>query len=270
MGRLTKAIERIQSRDFDYNMVSEDRAIKMESKSKVDEGKDLFNLEIPLTQLDQEHLATRRIVTTEVDPSVRTAYKMLRTRILQTMRTNGWSSLAITSAGQGDGKTLTAINLAISLAGDVNHHVCLVDLDMKRSSVAKYLGLEPEQGISNVLKNESKLKNIIVKPNIERLFVIPNVTVEDQTSELLSSPEMRHTASQLIQNPNRIIIYDMPPILAADEMLAFSPYVDAILVVVAEGITPRTDAMKVRELLADMNVIGTLLNRSDEKTAAYY
>ncbi len=242
----------------------------MESESQVDQGTDLFNLETPITHLDQDHLAARRIVTAETDPSVRTAYKMLRTRILQTMRTNGWNSLAITSAGQGDGKTLTAINLAISLAGDVNHHVCLVDLDMKRSSVAKYLGIEAEKGISDCLKNESTLKNIIVKPDIERLYIAPNVTVEDQTSELLASPEMRHTASELIQNPNRIIVYDMPPVLAADDMLAFSPYVDAILVVVAEGITPRTDAMKVRELLADMNVIGTLLNRSDEKTAAYY
>ena len=270
MGRLNKAIERIQSRDIDYNVRSRGGVTKMESESQVDEGTDLFDVELPITHLDQKHLAARRIVTAETDPSVRTAYKMLRTRILQTMRTNEWNSLAITSAGQGDGKTLTAINLAISLAGDVNHHVCLVDLVMKRSSVAKYLGIEPEKGISNCLKNESTLENIIVKPDIERLYIVPNVTVEDQTSELLASPEMRHTASQLTQNPSRIIVYDMPPILAADDMLAFSPYVDAILVVVAEGITPRTDAMKVRELLADMNVIGTLLNRSDEKTAAYY
>ena len=270
MGRLNKALERIKSRDPDHKAGPGGVRTEMGSRSQFPEGTDVFDRKIPLTRLDLKHLVDQRVVTSATDPTVRTAYKMLRTRILQTMRTNGWNSLAITSAGQGDGKTLTAINLAISLAGDVNHHVCLVDLDMKRSSVAKYLGLESEKGISDCLKDEYNLENIIVKPDIERLYIVPNVTIEDQTSELLSSPEMRHTASQLVQDPNRIIIYDMPPVLAADDMLAFSPYVDAILVVVAEGVTPRTDVMRVRELLADMNVIGTLLNRSDEKTAAYY
>ena len=103
MGRLNKALERIQSRDIDYNVKSRGGVTKMESESQVDQGTDLFNLETPITHLDQDHLAARRIVTAETDPSVRTAYKMLRTRILQTMRTNGWNSLAITSAGHVDG-----------------------------------------------------------------------------------------------------------------------------------------------------------------------
>ena len=81
---------------------------------------------------------------------------------------------------------------------------------------------------------------------------------------------MRDLAQSLVQDRNRIVIYDMPPLLAADDMLAFSPNVDAVLLVVARGNTARTDLMKAYELLEDVHVIGTVLNQSDEKTAAYY
>ncbi len=81
---------------------------------------------------------------------------------------------------------------------------------------------------------------------------------------------MHEIAAKLASDPARIVVYDMPPLLAADDMLAFEPIVDSILLVVAEGTTRRTDTMKAFELLESSNVIGTVLNRSDERTAAYY
>ena len=120
------------------------------------------------------------IITDNTDPTVRTAYKMLRTRLLQRMRANGWQSLAVTSASPGDGKTLTAINLAISLAGDVNHNICLVDLDLRHSSVARYLGMELDKGTSDCLRRKLSLEEALVRPNIERLVVLPNTQIEAQ------------------------------------------------------------------------------------------
>ena len=220
--------------------------------------------------LDRELLARKRVITTEMDPIAQTSYKMLRTRLLQRMRANGWQSIAVTSAAQGDGKSVTAINLALSIAGDVNHNVCLVDLDLRHSSIADYLGLQLENGVSDCLQRKLPLEKAVLNPNIDRLLILPNRTTEINSSELLSSPMMRDLAQALVQDRNRIVIYDMPPVLAADDMLAFSPNVDAVLIVAAKGNTARTDLMKAHELLEDMQVIGTVLNWSDEKTAAYY
>ena len=229
-----------------------------------------FDDSIRKIRLDEATLTRNHVITDQIDPSVRTAYKMLRTRLMQRMRANGWNSLAVTSATQGDGKTLTALNLAISMAGDVNHNVCLVDLDLRHSSVSSYLGFEPGKGISDCLLSGYPVKKALVNPNIERLTILPNARQVAHSSELISTPEMQKLSQQLAADPNRIVIYDMPPILSADDALAFGPMIDAFLLVVAEGKTSRTDTMKACELLENLNVIGTLLNRSDEKTASYY
>ena len=81
---------------------------------------------------------------------------------------------------------------------------------------------------------------------------------------------MQDLSHKLSQDLARIIVYDMPPVLAADDMLAFAPNVDAVLFVAAKGNTVRTDVLKAYELLENVHIIGTVFNRSDEKTAAYY
>ena len=81
---------------------------------------------------------------------------------------------------------------------------------------------------------------------------------------------MQELSRNLKQDASRIVIYDMPPVLAADDMLAFAPNIDAVLFVAAQGNTVRTDVVKAYELLENVHIIGTVFNHSDEKTAAYY
>ena len=271
MGRLNKALERIKSREAE-NQASVKKRGSAETSSLVSARQfdDPISTDIRSVKLNKKLLADNHVITEDIDPSVRTAYKMLRTRILQRMRSNGWRSLAVTSATQGDGKSLTAINLAISLAGDVNHNVCLVDLDLRHSSVARYLGLQTKVGVSDCLAGNASAEKIFVRPDIERLVIAPNAKQVTHSSEMLSSPAMYELNEMLKSDPSRIVIYDMPPLLSADDMLAFEPLTDAILLVVAEGMTSRTDTVKACELLENLNVIGTVLNRSDEKTASYY
>ena len=272
MGRLNKALERIKSREAENHTANVGKRRPVETSSLVSARRypDPISNTTRNAQLDYDLLAANHVITKDIDPTVRTAYKMLRTRVLQRMRANGWRSLAITSATQGDGKSLTAVNLAISIAGDVNHNVCLVDLDLRHSSIARYLGLKTKVGVSDCLSNQIPADKIFIRPNIERLVVAPNVQQVEHSSEMLSSPAMYELNEMLISDPNRIVIYDMPPLLAADDMLAFEPITDAILLVVSEGTTSRTDSVKACELLENLNVIGTVLNRSDEKTASYY
>lgn len=274
MGRLEKALERMKSEGSKGIPVVPRQPIQKPASKPVQvahaQDKPIGS-SIQQVTLDTHLLHENHVITDGSDSTVTTAYKMLRTRILQRMQANNWQSLAITSASPGDGKTLTAINLAISLAGDVNHSVCLVDLDLRHSSVARYMGLQAKHGTSDCLRRGLPIEEALIKPNIDRLMILPNTQIESHSSELLSSPEMYSMAQRwVLDDPGRLIIYDMPPLLAADDMLAFAPFIDAVLMVVSEQKTLRTDVIKSRELLENTNVIGTVLNCSDERTAAYY
>ena len=268
MGRLERALERMKHNEGE--LAPRHRGTPVPSRTP-GRGAGSIGANVSVTQLDRDILSRQRVLNENTDARVRTAYKMLRTRVLQRMRSNGWQSLAVTSAMPSDGKTLSAINLAISLAGDVNHNVCLVDLDLRHSSIARCLGLESSVGASDCLRREATLDEAIIKPDIDRLLLLPNLHTESNSSELISSPEMNEIAQKLVlDDPQRIVVYDMPPVLAADDMLAFAPFVDAVLFVVSEGETRQTDVMKARELLESVNIVGTVLNRSDVKTASYY
>ena len=220
--------------------------------------------------LDLALLAENRIVYAMHDSAATAAYKILRTRVLQRMRTNNWNALAITGTAPGEGKTLTAINLAISLAGEVNQIVYLVDLDLRRPSIHRYLGFEPQYGLSDYLQNNTPLSEILVNPGIDRLVILPNDKHFENSSEMLSSPRALELVQELkAHDPSRLVLFDMPPLLSSDDMIAFSPYVDALLLVVSEGKTTRDDVLRARELLHDVNVVGTVLNHSLDIASGY-
>ena len=270
MGRLDKALERIKHEGPTRIGAGSAAPNTKRLSRKIGPVEDPIAGNLTQAKVHPDVMYKSHIITGKIDPIIQTAYKMLRTRILQRMRANGWQTIAVTSAAQGDGKSISSLNLAISLAGDVNHNVCLVDLDLRHSSIANYLGLKPKHGISDCLERQVPVEEALIQTNIDRLVVLPNVRTVTHSSELISSPKMHEIAAKLASDPTRIVVYDMPPLLAADDMLAFEPIVDSILLVVAEGTTRRTDTMKAFELLEDSNVIGTVLNRSDERTAAYY
>ena len=227
------------------------------------------------TPVESKAMERNKILPAIDDRGAVTAYKMLRTRVLQRMRSNDWHSLIVTGAGPGEGKTLTACNLAVSVAGDVNQAVVLVDLDLQRPSLARYFGLDVRASIGDYLIGKAELEEIVYAPaGMERLAIIPNRDPVPNSSDLLASPRMRTLLKWLReQGPETITIFDMPPILACDDVLAFSPYVDAILMVVAEGMTERTSLGRCMEMLGDRNLLGVVLNQSreqDSKSGYYY
>lgn len=217
-----------------------------------------------------EDLYRNRVLCGLEEASVRDAYKMLRTQVLQRMRANGWSALAVTSATPGEGKTLTAVNLAISLARDANHSVLLVDLDLRRPSVSRCFGYDPEYGIRDYLLDDVPLSDILFTPGIERFAVLPAGRALMESSELLTAPKMAHLARELKSRyDGRIVIYDLPPMLVADDFLAFAPRVDAALLVIEEGKTRKSDLSAAMEAMRDIPVVGTVLNKSFEKQRTY-
>ena len=225
-------------------------------------------------ELEEKVMETNRLLPALDDRRAVTAYKMLRTRVLQRLRSNNWRSLIVTGAGPGEGKTTTACNLAVSVSRDVNQAVVLIDLDLQRPKLASYFGLEVKASIGDYLRGEAELSEILYAPTeMDRLIIIPNRDPLENSSELLASPRMRTLLDWLNnQGSETISIFDMPPVLSCDDVLAFAPYADALLMVVAEGKTDRVAVSRTMELLADRNLLGVVLNQSREAAAAssYY
>jgi Mrp family chromosome partitioning ATPase len=220
-------------------------------------------------RLSTKHLAEQRVITDGVS-AASAAYKMLRTRVLQRMRRNGWKSLAITGTCPNEGKSLTAINLSIALARDHETSVVLTDLDLRKPSLHRHLGVQPDYSIHDFLRGAAPLHKVAVRPGIDRLGVILNDRPVRDSSELLSSPAIGSLVDTVQSGPDRIAIFDLPPVLASDDMLAFCPYVDAVLLVVAPGTTRRSDMSAALDLIEDMDLVGIVLNGSSEDVAPYY
>jgi len=198
------------------------------------------------------------------------AYKLLRTRLLQRMRDNQWRSLMVTGTTPSDGKTTTAINLAVGASQDVNQAVVLVDMDLERPGVARSLGLERGNGLSDYLLGKVEAKHVIYNTDVDRLFVLPNFEAS-HSSESLISPRMLSLLEHVKQlDPNMLIILDMPPVLSSDSALAFGPHVDALLLVVSEGRTNRGLLKRANQMIEDIPLAGIVLNRSTEGDSGNY
>ena len=204
-----------------------------------------------------------RLIAGTGKDEVTSAYKVLRTQVVQRLGANHWNALAVVSANHKEGKTVTAINLAISLAQEVSHTVLLVDLNLHTPAVHRYFDYDPVHGLSDYLLDGVELKEILFNPGIDRLVVLPAGGGLANSSEMLSSPKMTGLVEELkIRYPSRIVLFDLPPLLSSDDALAFAPYVDAALVVIEDGSTEREELLRAMELLGDTPIIGAVLNKS--------
>jgi Mrp family chromosome partitioning ATPase len=218
-----------------------------------------------------EHLDSNRIINPAGTESAAAAYRMLRTQVVQRMDANGWRSLAIFSPGPEDGKTTTAINLAISMASDRLHTVLLVDFDLKNPSLASRLGLAPELGVDDALTGRAPLEDCLYHPvGFDRFVLLPARAGIGNSSEVLAGPRGRELVAELrARYPERIVIFDLPPVLNADDALSFAPLIECGLVVAAEGRTRRNDLVRTIELLNKIPLVGTVLNRAADAPAGY-
>ncbi len=210
-----------------------------------------------------QDLERNRLVANLDNSRFADAYKMLRTQVLQRLEDNGWNVLAVTSPGPGEGKTTTALNLAVSLAMEVGHTVLLVDANLRHPSLHTCLGLPGATGLTDYLLNDTPLSELLVHPKgIDHVTLLPAGRSISNSSEMLNSPKMlRLTEEMKTRYPGRIVLFDLPPVLDAPDTLAFLPCVDAALLVVEEGRTTRKDTKRAVELMENINVLGTVLNK---------
>jgi protein-tyrosine kinase len=221
--------------------------------------------QFPTLALDPAVLERNCVLPQVADRSALRAYKILRTRLLQRLAVKRWRTLAVTSAKAGEGKTLTAINLAMALSQEPNTQVCLVDLDLQRPQVASQMGLQAGPGLGEYLLGEAEALQVMYGCGSPSLVVITNTRTFDHSSEMLGSARMLDLLKVIgTELPQHLVIFDMPP-LTSDDVLTFAPRVDGVLLVVAEGRTERASLSKARELIAEMNIVGVVLNCSSER-----
>jgi protein-tyrosine kinase len=214
----------------------------------------------------------KRVVPTVDVQAAGHAYRMLRTQVLQRARTHGLGTLGVVSAINGEGKTLTAINLALSLAAEPNQSVVLVDFDLRRPAIARTLGLSVEQGLEAWFTADIPTKSVCYGiEGVERLHVLPTLAPVSGSSEILAGLATRKLLNDLKgRDSSRIVVVDLPPVLLSDDALMVAPLLDGVVLVVHERRTRREDVVRVMELLGNTKIVGTVLNRSSEsETRAY-
>lgn len=277
MSRIARALEKSKkSREAVLARVDGSASGKKDDSLLARAGKDgqtLARFILNAASLGPSSYKRNRVVLGEVASGAKSAYNVLRTRVLQRLRTNGWNRLAISSPGPAEGKTLTAINLAISMARQAQQRVVLVDFDLQRPTVERYLDIhDVECHLDDYLSGRAKPENILYSTPIENLWVIPNRRPIQNSSEVLASEEISKLLTWIESvDPNCILLIDLPPILLSDDVLTVSPMVHALLLVMAEGNTTRESARNTRELIEDQNIelMGTVLNKSSDKMAVY-
>jgi protein-tyrosine kinase len=214
-------------------------------------------------QLNPAILEANRCIAHHISDSVEVdAYRILRTKILHHCSSRGGNALMITSAVPGEGKTLTAINLAITMAKDFRNTVLLVDCDLRQQTIHNYLGYESDKGIIDYLLNDTPVSEIITWPGIEKLTIISGGHPISGSSELLGSHRMNDLVTEMkFRYPDRYIIFDVPPLLTNADALAFVPMVDHVLFAVLEGVTPVDKINKALHMVPADKVLGLVLNR---------
>ena len=192
------------------------------------------------------------------------AYKILRTQVTQRLRENGWNVVGVTSPGYGEGKTLTAVNLAVSLAMETTQTVLLVDSDLSDPTVHQVFGLKNCLGLADYLLDDQPVEDLLVHPGIGRFVLLPGGRALSNSTEILTSPKMVALVEELKHRyPSRIVVFDLPPLLHTADVLAFSPYTDALLMVVEEGKTTGEEVQRALTLVKGSRpVLGTVLNKA--------
>jgi Mrp family chromosome partitioning ATPase len=204
-------------------------------------------------------------------PGAADAYNMLRTRLLQRVRANGWTRVAVTSAGPGEGKSVTTLNLALSIAREMHNSVFLLDLDLRNPSICRHLGLVPNVEIFRFLTGEVGPESIFFSIGVENLSLAGGLTRTEQSSDLLANGRLEQLIDYIRSIASHpLILIDLPPALSTADALVVAPKVDATLLVVAQGKTRRESLDRTVELLSEYTVAGVVLNRSQEPISDYY
>ena len=214
--------------------------------------------------LNKDVLAKNRCIAMSPGSPFLGPYKVLRTQIYKRTQAEGWNTLMVTSAVPGEGKTYTAINLAMSIAMELQRTVLLVDADVVQPSIAARLGLNLGPGLIDLLENShTDLSTYLVKTSIPDLSVLGAGRRHGRSTELLASAAMARLVDDLANRyPDRVVLFDSPPMLATSESSVLARHMGQIVLTVEAGATPRSAISRVVRMLDACDIVIPVLNKA--------
>lgn len=221
--------------------------------------------------LDGAHLDNNLVITAKRSDPAHGAFDVLRTRLVQALADKGWTRVAITSPTAGCGKSFTAVNLAITLSRYDSCRTVLLDFDMRRPALARYFGQAQTGSIGDYLRGFVPLEEHLVRPAPNRLHVGDRLAVglndrpEAYAAELFQQPETAAVMTHLERTLRpEVVLLDLPPALAQDDVIAARPHFDCVLMVVGGGMTTADEIEEAtRRIGEDKPVMGIVLNKAD-------
>jgi protein-tyrosine kinase len=196
-------------------------------------------------------------------------FRRLRSYIIKPGMENSPKTILVTSAMAGEGKSLIAINLAITIATELHSHALIVDCDLRNPTLSRWFGFDELKGLSDYLTGESSLQDLLVKTSVDKLSILPGGTFQDNPVELIGSNKMKSLVADLkARYADRYIILDSSPLLATTEPSVLNEMVDGILFVIKSGDTPRESIQQALKLLDKKKIMGAVLNNMEFKTEA--
>ena len=226
--------------------------------------------------IDLSQLTAKNIVTPN-DPRSRVAdeFRVLKRPLLANAKdkgrvaVNNGNLIMVTSSLPGEGKTFTSINLAMSIAMEMDNTVLLVDADVARPSILRYLGLPESKGLMDVLLEKSlDLSDVLLRTNVEKLALLPGGSRHHHATELLASEAMAALISEMASRyPDRIIIFDSPPLLVTTESRVLASHMGQIVVVVEAEKTTHAALKHALSTIESCPLVLTMLNKSAAVTS---
>ena len=177
----------------------------------------------------------------------------------------------VTSSVTGEGKTFTAINLALSIAMEKEMTVLLVDADVAKPEVTKRLGIEAKKGLTDILLGEASVEEVLLHTNIPKLTLMPAGRRHPHATELLASSAMRALTDELAgRYADRVVIFDSPPLLMTTEARVLAMLMGQVLLVVEESKTPQPLVKEAASLLQEVEVVGVVMNKAHRLSRGLY
>jgi len=250
-----------------------DRAGSNAGRRQLEADHGVVNGQSRAVALDLRHLESQRIIAHDETDFRAKSFDMLRTQVLQSMDQKNWKILGVTSPSPGCGKTLTAVNLALSIARQPERSALLVDLDLQKPQIANCLGLDCSAGVVSVLRGQTSLSNAVIGAEISacQLLVLPAEISTSDSSAWMTSRSM----STLLQDikreyPSYTVIVDLPPMLSSDDVIAVLPQLDCVLLVAAVGKSTVAEIEECNSHLQSAQVVRLVLNKVPRSNTAYY
>ncbi|MAX72705.1 MAG: exopolysaccharide biosynthesis protein [Nioella sp.] len=233
---------------------------------------------LPRIPVDPARMERNLVITANRHDPAHAAFDVLRTRMIQAMRDKGWHRVGITSPTAGCGKSFTAINLGVSLSRLNDFRTVLLDFDLHRPGLSRILGLKDMPATADFLRGEIGAEDYLstFAPNMlnigDRLALGVNGRVEPFASELFANPRSAEVIARMQTDLQAdLVLFDLPPALAMDDVLALRPHLDCVLIVVGGGETRARDMREVQSRLGeDMPILGVVMNKAEVDGSAGY